>query len=360
MADSLLFSPITLRDTTFKNRAWVAPMCQYSATDGVPGDWHLVHLGAFAKGGSGLVMAEATSVSPEGRITLADTGLWNDDQRDAFARINRFITDNGSVPGIQLAHAGRKASTEIPWLSRDPLAVEDGGWQPIAPSAITHENLTPPHAMSIADIQRVVNEFRTAATRARDAGFQVVEIHAAHGYLIHQFLSPLTNTRSDGYGGTFEGRIRILLDVIDAVRQEWPDRLPLFVRVSATDWADGGWTLDDTVKLSLRLQGTGVDLIDVSSGGLTSAQKITVAPGYQVPFARAVRDAQRIPVSAVGLITEPGQAEQTLVDGGADVVMLGRVLLREPMWPLRAAKELSAEAHWPAPYKSARYRGSIP
>ncbi|QXW01314.1 NADH:flavin oxidoreductase/NADH oxidase [Rhodococcus globerulus] len=355
-----LFSPFTLRGLTFENRIWVAPMCQYSATDGVPNDWHIVHLGAFAKGGAGLVLTEATAVTPEGRISLGDTGLWNDKQVDAFARINRFIADQGAVPGIQLAHAGRKASTQLPWEGGASLAPESGGWSTLAPSAVASGDLAGPVAMSEHEIGELVSAFADSARRADRAGFEVVEIHAAHGYLIHQFLSPLSNLRDDEYGGDFHRRTRLLREIVSAVRAVWPQDRPVFVRISATDWAEGGWTVDDSAALAQTLTGFGVDLIDVSSGGLTPEQQITVGPGYQVPLARHIREASPIPVAAVGLITDSAQAEQVLVDGSADAVFLGRALLREPFWPLKAAKELGAEIRWPMPYRSAKYRGSIP
>ncbi|MFZ2173927.1 MAG: NADH:flavin oxidoreductase/NADH oxidase [Rhodococcus sp. (in: high G+C Gram-positive bacteria)] len=361
MAQSLLFSPLTLRELTFKNRLWVAPMAQYSATKGgVPTDWHLAHLGGMARGGAGLVMCEATAVLPEGRICLNDTGIWSDDQANGFARINRFIVEQGSIPGIQLAHAGRKGSTQIPTVGRNALTAEEGGWSTVAPSAIAYEGLPAPTAMSIRQIEDTVEAYADAAARAVRAGFQVVEIHAAHGYLMNEFLSPLGNTRTDAYGGIFENRTRLLREVVSAIRGAIPQGVPLFVRLSATDWAEGGWDVADTVRLCRELEGTGVDLIDVSSGGMVAHQKITVGPGYQVPFARAAREASSIPVAAVGLITEAVQAEQVLVDGAADAVMFGRQLLREPHWPFRAAVELKSEMRWPGPYRSARYRGSIP
>ncbi|MFC9355890.1 NADH:flavin oxidoreductase/NADH oxidase [Rhodococcus sp. NPDC057014] len=355
-----LFSPLTLRDLTIANRLWVAPMCQYSAEDGVPNDWHLVHLGTFAKGGAGLLLTEATAVTAEGRISLGDTGLWNDEQVEAFARINRFVAAQGTVPGVQLAHAGRKASTQVPWDGGGSLPTTDGGWPTIGPSAIASGDLATPAEMTAHEIDELITAFADAAVRARHAGFEVVEIHAAHGYLIHQFLSPLSNRRTDDYGGDFDRRTLLLREVIAAVREVWPQDRPVFVRISATDWAEGGWTVDDSAALAEALTGTGVDLIDVSSGGLSPEQKITVGPGYQVPFARRIRGAAPIPVAAVGMITEAAQAEQVLVDGSADAVFLGRMLLREPLWPLKAAKELGAELRWPTPYRSAKYRGSIP
>ncbi|ARE37878.1 oxidoreductase (plasmid) [Rhodococcus sp. BH4] len=361
MTQSLLFSPITLREVTFQNRIWVAPMAQYSASEsGIPTDWHLAHLGGMARGGSAMVMCEATAIDPVGRICLQDTGIWNDEQAESFARINRFIAEQGAVPAIQLAHAGRKASTHVPTRGRGALTAEEGGWETIAPSAIAYEGLPVPHALDHSEIAEVVALYAAAAARSIEAGFRVIEIHAAHGYLMNEFLSPLANQRTDHYGGSFENRCRLLLEVIAAIRSTIPEGIPLFVRISASDWADDGWSIADSALLARRLEGTGVDLIDVSSGGMVAHQKITVGPGYQVPFARAVRESGSIPVAAVGLITEAAQAEQLLVDGAADVVMFGRLLLREPHWPYKAAVELKSEMRWPAPYRSARYRGSIP
>ncbi|KOS56605.1 NADH:flavin oxidoreductase/NADH oxidase [Rhodococcus rhodochrous] len=357
-----LFSPLTLRGVTFRNRLWVAPMCQFSADDGIPDDWHLVHLGSFAKGKAGLVLTEATAVSPDGRISRKCTGLWNDTQREAFARINRFVTEHGSIPGIQLAHAGRKASAHVPWEGDGTVPVGEGGWETVGPSATAWGDQAVPREMTVADIAKVVTDFADAAVRALAAGFRVVEIHAAHGYLLHQFLSPITNRRTDGYGGDPDRRARLLREVVAAVRAVWPEELPLFLRISATDWVEDGWDVDDSVALIRSLEGSGIDLVDVSSGGLTPEQQITVGPGYQVPFARRIRSETALPVAAVGLITDSSQAEQVLVDGAADAVFVGRNLLREPMWPLKAAKELGVEdtLDWPAPYRSARYRGNIP
>jgi 2,4-dienoyl-CoA reductase-like NADH-dependent reductase (Old Yellow Enzyme family) len=348
-----LFTPLTLRGTTFPNRVWVSPMCQYSATDGMPDDWHLVHLGARATGGAGLVFSEATAVTPEGRISPRDTGIWRDEQADAWSRIASFVRARGAVPGIQLGHAGRKASTDVPWLGRSSVDAADGGWQSVAPSPLAFGSYRTPKELSEADIAAVVGAFAAAAVRADEAGFEVVELHAAHGYLLHQFLSPLSNQRADGYGGDFAGRVRAVLEVVDAVRAVWPERKPLFVRVSATDWVDGGWTLDETVELARLFVGRGVDLVDVSSGGLAPEQKITLGPGYQVPFARAVREGSGLPTAAVGLITEPDQAEQVLAEGSADAVLLARAVLRDPMWPLRAAHELGVDVAWPPQYERA-------
>jgi 2,4-dienoyl-CoA reductase-like NADH-dependent reductase (Old Yellow Enzyme family) len=337
---SRLLSPFTLRGTTFRNRAWIAPMCQYSSTDGLPSDWHLVHLGARATGGAGLVFTEATAVTADGRISPQDAGIWNDEQAEAYQRITAFITAHGAVPGIQLAHAGRKASTVRPWEGSGSVDPDDGGWPTVGASPVGYADWATPKELSVAEIGEVVQAFADAAVRADVAGFEVAEVHAAHGYLLHQFLSPLSNQRADAYGGDFDGRTRIVIEVVDAVRAVWPEHKPLFVRFSATDWADGGWTLDETVELSRRLAGHGVDLIDVSSGGLSPEQKIHLGPGYQVPFARAVRDGSGLPTAAVGLITEPTQAEQVLVEGSADAVLLGRESLRDPNWPLRAQHEL--------------------
>jgi 2,4-dienoyl-CoA reductase-like NADH-dependent reductase (Old Yellow Enzyme family) len=351
---SLLFQPLTIRGTTFRNRAWVAPMCQYSSVDGAPTDWHLVHLGSFARGGAGLVMQEATAVTPEARISPDDAGIWTDEQADAYARITAFVAGQGAVPGIQLAHAGRKASTARPWDGRGYVDPADGGWQTVAPSPVAFGEWPVPKELSTLEISALVRSFGVAARRSLDAGFEVAEIHAAHGYLIHEFLSPLSNLRADEYGGGLDGRSRFLYEVVDAVRAVWPEDKPLFVRFSATDWAAGGWSVEETVELSRELMGRGVDLIDVSSGGLVPHQSITAGPGYQVPFARAVREGSGQRVAAVGMITEPAQAEQVLVEGSADAVMLARELLRDPHWPLRAAHVLHADVDWPPQYLRAR------
>jgi len=346
-----LFEPLDLRGVTFPNRAWASPMCQYSAVDGVPGDWHLVHLGSRAVGGAGLVMAEATAVEPRGRISPQDTGLWNDTQLDAFARIVSFVREHGAVAGIQLAHAGRKASTFRPWSGRGTIPRDEGGWPTVAPSAEPFPGYAAPAAMTAADIADVRRAFTDAARRAALAGFDVVEIHAAHGYLIHEFLSPLSNRRTDAYGGDFEGRSRLLREVVDDVRDVWEDSKPLFVRFSATDWVAGGWTVDETGELAGKLGAAGVDLVDVSSGGNVASAPIPVAPGYQVPLAARVREVSGLPVAAVGLITEPAQAEQVLRDGSADAVMLARASLRDPYWPRRAAHELGVDQPWPKQYE---------
>jgi len=353
---SQLFTPITLRDVTVRNRAWVAPMCQYSAVDGVPNDWHLVHLGSFARGGAGLVFTEATAVSPEGRISPEDTGIWNDEQQAAWARIVRFIHSQGATAGMQLAHAGRKASTYSGFTDqRGGVADADGGWRPVAPSHAPfpglREDLEPLDGTGIA---RVVTAFGDAAERAVAAGFDVLELHAAHGYLLHEFLSPLANQRDDEYGGSFENRTRLVLEVVREVRARVAAGVPLVLRLSATDWVEGGWDDDDTVRLAALAHEAGVDLVDTSTGGNAIAD-IPVGPGYQVPFARRVRTEAAVPSGAVGLITEAKQAEDILGDGSADVVLLGRELLRDPHWPLRAAYELG-EANtdlWPVQYRRA-------
>lgn len=348
---SRLFSPMTLRGTTFRNRAWVSPMCQYSSDDGHPTDWHLVHLGSLARGGAGLVLQEATAVTPEGRISPWDAGIWTDEHAEDYARIAAFVRGQGAVPGIQLAHAGRKASTQRPWEGSGYVEPADGGWATVGPSPIAFGEWPVPKELTTAEIAEVVEAFAVAARRAHAVGFEVVELHAAHGYLLHQFLSPLANHRADAYGGGLAGRSRLLLEVVRAVRAGWPDDKPLLVRLSATDWAEDGWDVEQTVEVARLLAAEGVDLVDVSSGGLTPAQRITVAPGYQVPFARAVREGAGLPVAAVGLITDPHQAEQVLADGSADAVVLARELLRNPHWPLLAAAELGDEpTHWPPQY----------
>ncbi|MBC7290895.1 MAG: NADH:flavin oxidoreductase/NADH oxidase [Actinotalea sp.] len=335
-----LLRPLTLRGATARNRAWLAPMCQYSSVDGFVDDWHVVHLGARAVGGFGLVLSEAAAVVPEGRITPHDAGIWSEDHVAPWARIVRAVQAGGALAGIQLAHAGRKASTHRPWSpQRGSVHLDDGGWLTVAPSAVAFEGLAAPRELSVAEIRGVVEAFAEAARRADAAGFDVVEIHAAHGYLLHEFLSPLSNHRTDDYGGTAENRARLLREVAAAVRGAWPDRKPLLVRVSATDWVEGGLTVDDVAAASADLASLGVDLVDVSSGGNVLAQ-IPVAPGYQVPLAQRVREVSGLPVSAVGLLTDGPQAEQVLRGGGVDAVMVGRAALRDPHWVLRAAHEL--------------------
>jgi 2,4-dienoyl-CoA reductase-like NADH-dependent reductase (Old Yellow Enzyme family) len=356
----LLLQPLTLRGTTFRNRAWVAPMCQYRVEreDGVPTDWHLVHLGARAQGGFGLVLTEATAVVPEGRISPQDTGLWNDEQVEAWSRITTFIREQGAASGVQLAHAGRKASTyrDFPGEPRGTVPGDRGGWPTVAPSAEAFADYAAPAEMTHDDVDALVEAFAAATRRADRAGFDVVEIHAAHGYLLHEWLSPLANHRTDELGGDFEGRVTVPLRVVDAVRAAWPEDKPLFVRISATDWVEGGWDLEQSVRLSRLLAERGVDLVDCSSGGAVPGAEIPVGPGYQVPLAAGVREGAGLPTGAVGLITDPKQAEQVLVDGEADVVLLARAALREPAWPLRAAHELGMP--WQeAPYPAAHARG---
>ena len=351
---SQLFSPLTLKSVTFKNRVFVSPMCQYACQDGLPNDWHLVHLGARAVGGAGLVMTEAAAVLPEGRISPQDAGLWSDAQAAAWQRIAAFLRANGAVPAIQLAHAGRKASTFAPWRGSGQVAPEQGGWPVVGPSAGAFaDNYPAPRAMTREEIADCIDAFAAAAARARDAGFQVAEVHGAHGYLIHEFLSPLVNTRTDAYGGSLENRMRFALETVRAVRRVWPDALPLFVRLSASDWAEGGWDLEQTIVLARRLREEGADLIDVSSGGAVAHARMTIRPGYQVPFARAVRREAGIAVGAVGLITAAAQAEQIIADGDADCVLLARAMLRDPYWPLHAARELGVAVEWPDAYKRA-------
>jgi 2,4-dienoyl-CoA reductase-like NADH-dependent reductase (Old Yellow Enzyme family) len=351
---SHLLSPLTLRGTTFRNRIWVSPMCQYSAGDGLPDDWHLVHLGARAVGGAGLVLTEATAVTPEGRISPQDTGIWNDAQADEWSRIAAFVKSQGAAVGMQLAHAGRKASTRRPWEGRGYVEPEDGGWQTVGASDLPYADWPAPTPLTQDELATLTRDWVAAAERARDAGFDTVEIHAAHGYLLHQFLSPLTNSRDDGYGGDFAGRTRYPLEVVRAVREVWPDDQPLLVRISAQDWAPGGWSLEESVQLSRLLKDAGVDLVDCSSGGLVPEQRITAGPGFQVPFAARIRAEAGIATGAVGLITEPVQAEKVVADGEADVVLLARELLRDPHWPLRAAAELGADIAWPPQYERAR------
>ncbi|MFO7189052.1 MAG: NADH:flavin oxidoreductase/NADH oxidase [Pseudomonadota bacterium] len=352
---SKLFSTFKLRDTVFRNRIFVSPMCQYSARDGVPNDWHLVHLGSRAVGGAGLVMVEATAVSPAGRISPADTGIWNDEQVEAFRRISAFIEAQGAVSAIQLAHAGRKASTDVPWNGGRPLLPEDGGWGTLAPSSVPFAPGWPePTAMTHEDIEATVRRFREAAERSLEAGFQVVEVHMAHGYLLHEFLSPLSNRRTDEYGGSLENRMRLPLAVAKAVREAWPAHRPVFVRISATDWVEGGWDLEQSIVLARKLRELGIDLIDCSSGGLVPDAKIPAGPGFQVPFAERIRAEAGIATGAVGFITEPQQAEDIIAKGQADVVLLARELLRDPHWPLRAAHVLRADIPWPKQYERAR------
>jgi 2,4-dienoyl-CoA reductase-like NADH-dependent reductase (Old Yellow Enzyme family) len=352
---STLFSKLRIRDIEFRNRVFVSPMCQYSCVDGLPNDWHLVHLGSRAVGGAGLVLTEASAVSPEGRISPGDAGIWGPAHMDAWRRVARFVKEQGSHAGIQLAHAGRKASTQPPWLGGGTVGPAHGGWQPIGPSALPFDKDSPmPRELSAAAIDAVVSEFRAAAGRALEAGFDVVELHAAHGYLLHEFLSPLSNRRTDEYGGPLANRMRLPIRVARAVREVWPHRLPLFVRLSATDWAPGGWDLEQSVELSKALKEAGVDLIDCSSGGLVPGVAIPAAPGYQVPFAEAIRRRAGIATAAVGMITTAPQAEEIVSSGKADAVLLAREMLRDPYWPLHAAKALGETIDWPKQYGRAR------
>jgi len=350
-----LFSEFVLRDLTIPNRAWVAPMCQYSSDNGFPTDWHLVHLGSRAAGGAGLVMTEATAVTAEGRISPADAGIWSDDHGHAYQRIARFISDRGAVPAMQLAHAGRKASTAAPWLGGGAVADADGGWTPVAPSAVAFSNShRTPRALETDEVAALPESFAAATTRARDAGFRVAEIHMAHGYLMHSFLSPLSNRRTDRYGGSLENRVRAPLEVAAAVREAWPAELPVLVRISATDWAEGGWDIEQSVTLAARLKALGVDLIDCSGGGLVPDAVIPSGPGYQVAFAARIRAEAGIATGAVGMITEAFQAEQILRTGQADAVLMARELLRDPYWPRRAARTLGDDVPWPVQYERAR------
>lgn len=352
---SKLFSPLTLRELTIRNRIFVSPMCMYSAAEGMPNDFHLVHLGARAAGGAGLVIAEATAVTPEGRITPHDTGLWNDAQTDAWARIARFVKQQGAAAGIQLAHAGRKASTDAPWSGGKPLTSDKGGWQPLGPSSLPFDHgYNYPTEMTPTHLNATVDAFAAAARRALAAGFDVVELHMAHGYLLHSFLSPLSNQRSDSHGGSLENRMRLPLAVAAAVRNAWPANKPLFVRISATDWAEGGWDIGQSIELSKRLKSLGVDLIDCSTGGLVPHAKVPAQAGYQVPFAEGIRREANIPTGAVGLITTPQQAEDILAKNRADAVLMARELLRNPSWPLWAADQLGATAQWPKQYERAK------
>ena len=350
-----LFSPLSFREVSFRNRIFVSPMCQYSSIEGVATPWHFVHLGSRAVGGAGLVIVEASAVSPVGRITPGDMGIWNSLQIEALKPITAFIKENGAVAGIQIAHAGRKASTSEPWRGGGGIGPLDGGWTPLAPSSIRFTNNYPlPDAMSAAQIEQVDDEFAHATKNAFSAGFEVIEIHMAHGYLLHSFLSPLSNRREDGYGGSLENRMRFPLRIAATVRKNWPAHLPVFVRISATDWTDGGWDLSSSIVLAEALKQIGIDLIDCSTGGNVPHASIPVEPGYQVPFAQAIRKTVGIATGAVGMITEPSQANQILLSGKADVVLLARELLRDPYWPMRAALELGFEAKWPKQYERAQ------
>ncbi|MDD2734934.1 MAG: NADH:flavin oxidoreductase/NADH oxidase [Desulfuromonadaceae bacterium] len=349
---SHLFESLTLRGVTLPNRIAVSPMCQYSSVDGSANDWHLMHLGSRAAGGAGLVLTEAVAVTPQGRISPHDLGLWSDEQIEPLARIVRFISQRGSVAGIQLAHAGRKGSTAPPWENRGVTLTEaEGGWPIVAPSAVPYDDgCIVPTALTGEGLTEITDAFVQAARRALLAGFQVAEVHAAHGYLLHQFLSPLSNRRSDGYGGSFENRIRLLREVVIAVRNVWPDHLPLLVRISATDWVEGGWDLEQSLELVRQLLPLGVDLIDCSSGGSAPHAIVPVGPGYQTQFAERVRRETGSKTGAVGMITDPAQADHIIRSGQADLVLLARELLRDPHWPLRAARELGHLVPWPAQY----------
>lgn len=349
-----LFSPFVQRSLTLRNRLVMSPMCQYSAQDGIPGPWHMVHLGSRAVGGVAAVIAEATAVNPIGRISAFDTGLWNDAQVQAWMPITAFIAQHGAIAGVQLGHAGRKASVLPPWQGGGAVAIDAGGWTPVAPSALPFDAQSPsPDALDAAGIADVIADFVAAAQRAQAAGFQIIELHAAHGYLLHQFLSPLSNQRNDRYGGSFDNRIRLLLEVTDAVRAVWPEALPLWVRLSATDWADAGWDLEQSVALSALLARHGVDLVDVSSGGLVPGVRIPLQPGYQVPFAQRIRVDTGIATAAVGLISAADQAQAIIADGSADLVMLGRQLLRDPYFAVHSAHALGISVPLPEQYQRA-------
>jgi 2,4-dienoyl-CoA reductase-like NADH-dependent reductase (Old Yellow Enzyme family) len=354
-----LFSPFRLRSVELVNRIGVSPMCQYCYDDGFSNDWQLVHLGARAQGGAGLVMVEASAVLANGRITPGDLGIWKDEHIPCLKHLTRFIHSQGARAGIQLAHAGRKASMGTPWAGERLVPVDEGGWVPVAPSALAFSpQYAIPRALDQNGIDAVIDAFRQAARRALKAGFDIVEVHAAHGYLIHEFLSPLSNHREDAYGGSFENRTRLALQVVDAVRAEWPQDLPVFVRISATDWMEGGWTVDDSVALARLFREHGVDLVDVSSGGNVPGARIPVGPGYQVPFAARIRKEAGIATAAVGMITEAHQAEAIIANGDADLVLLARELLRDPYWPVHAAAALENAASWPKEYLRAAPHGA--
>lgn len=346
-----LFDELKIRDVTLGNRIAVSPMCEYSCQDGFANDWHLVHLGSRAVGGASLVLTEATAVTPEGRISPQDLGIWKDAHIEPLARITKFLGQQGSYPGIQLAHAGRKGSTSAPAQGGHAIAPAEGGWTPLAPSAVPFSDKYPmPAALDQVGIRSVVQSFADAAVRAREAGFRVIEIHAAHGYLLHEFLSPLSNKRTDSYGGSLENRTRIVREVAVAIRKVWPEKYPLFVRISASDWVEGGWDVEQSIQLIDQLALVGVDLIDCSSGGNVAKADIPVGPGYQVPFAEKIRRRTKIMTGAVGMITSPNQADEIIRTGKADIVLLARELLRQPYWPLHAAHDLGAKVSWPEPY----------
>ena len=355
MTMSKLFTPLTIKSVTLKNRIVISPMCQYSAEDGFANDWHLIHLGSRAVGGAGLIIQEATAVSPEGRITLSDLGLWKDEQAQKLKSIVSFVHTQGSLIGIQLAHAGRKASHALPWKGGKQLTLQDGGWQAVAPSAIPFlEGTQAPSELSVDGIKKVIDDFKKATVRTVEIGYDVLEIHSAHGYLLHEFLSPLTNQRNDSYGGSFENRIRLLLEILKGVQEFWPEHKPLFVRISASDWAEGGWNIDESVRLAKILKQQGVDVVDCSSGGAVTHQKITLGPGYQVPFAERIKKEVGILTGAVGMITTVEQAEEILDSEKADLILIARESLRDPYFPLHAAKQLSEDIIWPNQYLRAR------
>ncbi|UJH92370.1 NADPH dehydrogenase NamA [Antarcticibacterium sp. 1MA-6-2] len=354
---SKLFKPLQIKDIEFNNRITVSPMCMYSSEDGFSNDWHLVHLGSRAIGRPGLIFTEAAAVSPEGRITPDDLGIWKDEHIPGLRKITDFLKSHGTVAGIQLAHAGRKASTTSPWKGGKFLDPQNGGWQTVAPGPKPFDDSNPaPRELDKAGIEKVIADFKAAAKRSREAGFQVAEIHAAHGYLLHQFLSPLSNSRTDKFGGSFENRIRLVLEVVDVVKKEWPQNFPLFVRISATDWVDGGWNIEESVALSKILKTKGVDLIDCSSGGLVPDAKIPVAKGYQTQFAHRIKTEAEIKTGAVGLITTAEEAEEIIGSGKADLVFLAREFLRNPYFPLNAAKNLGVEIEWVPQYQRAKPR----
>jgi 2,4-dienoyl-CoA reductase-like NADH-dependent reductase (Old Yellow Enzyme family) len=355
-SDAHLFQPLTLKSITLRNRIGVSPMCQYSSADGVANEWHLVHLGARAVGGAGLVIAEATAVAPEGRITPGDAGIWAEKHIEPIAKINRFLKQHGAVPAIQIAHAGRKASAARPWEGGAHLADDQGGWQTVAPSALPFgDSLTKvPHALTETEITKVQQDFVAAAQRARSAGVEWLELHFAHGYLAHEFLSPISNQRTDKYGGSFENRIRFVLETTRAVRATWTDNLPLTARISATDWVAGGWNIQESVELAKRLKAEGLDLIDCSTGGNVPHADIPIGPGYQVGFAEQIRREAGIATAAVGFITEPEQADGIIRQGRADLVLLAREFLREPYWPRLAAQKLGHKQQLTAPNQYAR------
>jgi 2,4-dienoyl-CoA reductase-like NADH-dependent reductase (Old Yellow Enzyme family) len=353
-----LFEPLKLRELVLGNRIGIPPMCQYSACDGMASDWHFVHYGSRAVGGAALMIVEATAVTPEGRISPGDLGLWDDSQIEPLAHIARFAQEQGCVIALQLAHAGRKASVGLGWQSQNTLSPTEGGWTPVAPSPLSFgDGYLVPHELDLTAIRAVTEQSVSAARRARSAGFQTVEIHAAHGYLLHQFLSPLSNRRTDTYGGSFENRIRLTCEVVAAVRAAWPEHLPLLLRLSATDWVEGGWNADETVALCRILKGLGIDLVDVSTAGLVPTAKIPVGPGFQTEFAARVRREAGIATAAVGLITSPAQADHIIRSGQADIVLLGREILRNPYWPLTAAQALGQAVTWPNPYLRAAPAG---